>query len=123
MSNDEDIEVDAGIEEAIAGGMFKAIKSSNYMKTLLAVSAAFKKVDHDLWKQHYDQMYEMLNQTADEFPLKLPSDLNLDQMAKAATGVMVGANIFQYSLEGYGELSLMKFQLEKKMDRFRRDNA
>ena len=81
MSNDEDIEVDAGIEEAIAGGMFKAIKSSNYMKTLLAVSAAFKKVDHELWKQHYDEMYKMLNQTADEFPLKLPSDLNLDQMA------------------------------------------
>lgn len=125
MSKDDEevIEIGAGMEEALTGGLLKCVSNPKFARTMEAASKAFKTSDEELWNTLFDELRTLLSMGADAFPLELPRNFNLDDLARKATGVLFCLNTFEFAMEGFAELMVMKMEKEEAEDQFKQDNA
>lgn len=124
MSEDNEvIEIGAGMEEALMGGLFKCAKSTRFSESMEAASKAFKNTDEELWNTMFNELRTLLSMGADAFPLQMPSGFSLDEFARQGTGVLYCLNAFEFAMEGFAELTAMRMEKEEAEDRFKQDNA
>lgn len=117
------IEVGAGMEEALTGGLLKCVMSEKFAKSMEEVSKAFKKTDEKLWNEMFKELSGMLAHGAEQFPLQLPTGFDVNDLARKATGILFCLNTFEFALEGFAELMAMKMQNDEAVDKFKQDNA
>lgn len=124
MSDDkESIEVEAGMDEALVGGLLKCVKSDEFGAVMVGVSKVFEKTNPSLWKETFETVSELLTEGANQFPLKLPSDFNMDRMIRWGCGVILTVNSFEFCIEGFAELTQMRLEAEAAVEQFKQDNA
>lgn len=124
MSEDNEvIEIGAGMEEALMGGLFKCAKSTRFSESMEAASKAFKNTDEELWNTMFNELRTLLSMGADAFPLQMPSGFSLDEFARQGTGVLYCLNAFEFAMEGFAELTAMRMEKEEAEDRFKQENA
>lgn len=124
MSEDNEvIEIGAGMEEALMGGLFKCAKSTKFSQSMEAASKALKNTDEELWNTMFNELRALLSMGADAFPLQMPSGFSLDEFARQGTGVLYCLNAFEFAMEGFAELTAMRMEKEEAEDRFKQDNA
>ena len=121
--NEKIIEIGAGMEEALTGGLLKCVMSEKFANSMEEVSKAFKKVDEKLWTAMFKDMSGLLAHGAEQFPLQLPRGFDVNDLARKATGVLFCLNTFEFAIEGFAELMAMKMENEEAEDRFKQDNA
>ena len=121
--NENVIEIGAGMEEALMGGLFKCAKSTKFSRSMEAASKAFKTSDEELWNTMFNDLRTLLSMGADAFPLELPSNFSLDRFARQATGILYCLNAFEFAMEGFAELMAMRMEKEEVENQFKQDNA
>jgi len=124
MSDDKEIvEVEAGMDEALVGGLLKCVQSDEFGETMIGVSDAFERVNNDLWGMTYKQITEILTAGANQFPLELPKDFDLSRLSRMGCGIILTVNSFEFCMEGFAELTAMRLEAEATAEQFKQDNA
>ena len=124
MSDDKNIvEVEAGMEEALAGGLLQAIKSDEFAEVLLGISKVFQKSNKDLWKRTRSHLSEIISKGAERFPFELPPDFDVNLLVEYGCGVILCVNSFEFSMQGFAELTAVRLQAEDAEEKFKQDNA
>ena len=123
MSNDKDIEVEAGMEEALVGGLLKCVKSDEFGEVMVEVSKTFKKTNPSLWQETFKTVNELLSEGANQFPLTLPEGFDMKRMTQWGCGIILTVNSFEFCIEGFAELTQMRLEVEAAAEQFKHDNA
>jgi len=124
MSDDKEIvEVEAGMDEALVGGLMKCVQSDEFGETMLGVSKAFERANNELWQRTYKQIDELVTEGANQFPLELPKDFDLSRLSRMGCGIILTVNSFEFCMEGFAELTAMRLEAEAAAEQFKQDNA
>ena len=124
MSDDKEIvEVEAGMDEALVGGLLKCVKSDEFGAVMEGVAKVFKTTNPSLWEQTVETVSGLLTEGAKQFPLELPSDFDMDRMIQWGCGIILTVNSFEFCIEGFAELTHMRLEAEAAVEQFKHDNA
>jgi hypothetical protein len=124
MSDDKEIvEVEAGMDEALVGGLMKCVQSDEFGETMLGVSKAFERANNELWQRTYKHVDELLTEGANQFPLELPKGFDLSRLSRMGCGIILTVNSFEFCMEGFAELTAMRLEAEAAAEQFKHDNA
>lgn len=124
MSDDKEIvEVEAGMDEALVGGLLKCVKSDEFGAVMVGVSKVFETTNPSLWKQTFEQVKELLSEGAKQFPFELPNGFDMNRMIQWGCGVILTVNSFEFCIEGFAELTQIRLEAEAAVEQFKHDNA
>jgi hypothetical protein len=122
-NNEDEDNVEVGIEEIIIGGLYKAASSDGFATALLAIAEAYRRASKDQYDAHYESIKEMLVDAAESFPFEVDIEGGMEHMAECGAGLILAANTFEFATEGFAELVIVRRELQQSDKKFRSDNA
>jgi len=122
-NNEDEDNVEVGIEEIVLGGLYKAACSDGFAAALLAIADAYKRASKEQYDAHYESIKEMLMDAAESFPFAVDIEGGMEHMAECGAGLILAANTFEFATEGFAELIIARRELQRSDKKFKSDNA